>query len=319
MTKNKIAIGIDLGGTSLKIGIVNSEGKILKKNSIESNAVKGPEAVIRQIKNGTHQIIEHTNLKNCGIGIGAPGTVSLKNGTVENPPNFPGWHKVPLGEILTKEFKCNVFVENDANAAAIGEMIYGAGKKTNNFIMITLGTGVGGGIIIDREIYRGESGGAGELGHVTIDSMGRQCNCGSIGCIEAYIGNNYLIERVKDQIIKRKDSKLYELIKENFNLLTPKLIHIAAEDGDDLSQSVIIDTGTKLGYALTSVVNILDITTIIIGGGVAGFGKLLFDSVESALKDRVMKPFRNRIKVLPAKLKNDAGIKGASALVSYKS
>ncbi len=319
MTKEKIGIGIDLGGTALKIGIVDSTGKILKKISVNSNADKGPDAVIRQIKNGTCQILEYAKIKNYGIGIGAPGTVSLKKGVVENPPNFPGWGRVPLGEILKKEFKCDVFVENDANAAAIGEMIYGAGKNYKNFIMITLGTGVGGGIIIDRKIYRGETGGAGELGHVTIDSLGHQCKCGSIGCIEAYIGNNYLIDRVKAQIVDRKDSQLYGIVKDDFNLLTPKLIHSTAEKGDDFSQSVIIDTGTKLGYALTSAVNILDITTAIIGGGVAGFGKLLFDSVESALKDRVMKPFRNRIKVKPAKLKNDAGIKGASALVFYKS
>lgn len=319
MTKKKLGIGIDLGGTSLKIGIVDPNGKILEKISVDSNADKGPAAVISQIKKGTHEILKSSKAKNYGIGIGAPGTVSLKKGIVENPPNFLGWGKVMLGDIIKKEFKCDVFVENDANAAAIGEMIYGAGKNHENFIMITLGTGVGGGIIIDRKIYRGETGGAGELGHVTIDSLGHQCNCGSIGCIEAYIGNNYLIERVKKQIVERKDSQLYDLIKEDINLLTPKLIHATAENGDDFSQSVIIDTGTKLGYSLTSVVNVLDITTIIIGGGVAGFGKLLFDSVESALKDRVMKPFRNRIKVMPAKLKNDAGIKGASALVFYKS
>jgi glucokinase len=317
MAKIKAALGIDLGETTIKLGIVDHNGKILKKLSIDSKADKGPDTVIKQIIKGINQI-QDDKYSIIGIGIGAPGAVSIKKGTVQNPPNFPGWGRVHLGNILKKEFKCKVMVENDANAAAIGELIYGAGKKLENFIMITLGTGVGGGIIINKKIYRGETGGAGELGHVSIDTMGRMCKCGSLGCIESYIGSNYLIERVKDRIDERKDSKLFKSLKGDFSLLTPKLIHTTAKDGCDFSQSVIIDTGSKLGYALASIVNVLDITTIILGGGIAGFGKLLFDSAQAACKERVMKPFQSRILVKAAKLKNDAGIKGASALVYYK-
>jgi len=319
MTKKKLAVGVDLGGTSIKIGLVDSDGKIAKKISFESHAEDGPEAVIKQIESGIKKILTGRREKIIGIGIGAPGTVIQKEGIVENPPNLPGWGKVNLGDILTKKFNCKVYVENDANAAAIGEMIYGAGQSFKNFILITLGTGVGGGIIINKKIYHGETGGAGELGHVTIDSLGRQCNCGSIGCIEAYIGNNYLIDRVKKQLQDYTNSSLFSLTNNDLDLLTPKLIHIAAEEGDDFSKLVIVDMGTKLGYALASVVNVLDIATVIIGGGVAGFGKLLLDSIEASLKERVMKPIKERINVKPAKLKNDAGIKGASALVFYKS
>ena len=318
MAKVKAAVGVDLGGTTIKLGIVDRKGKILKKLSIDSKAEKGPDAVTKQIIKGVKQITTD-DIRIIGIGVGAPGVISLKKGTVQNPPNFPGWGRIHLGDILKKEFKCKVFVENDANAAAIGELIYGAGSKFKNFVMITLGTGVGSGIIIDKKIYRGESGGAGELGHVSIDTMGRQCKCGSLGCIEAYIGNNYLIERVKLQLEERKDSKLYKMINGDYNLLTPKIIQSAAIEGCDFSQSVIIDTGTKLGYALASAVNILDIATIFLGGGISGFGKLLNNSVQSACKERVLKPFQSRIIVRTAKLKNDAGIKGASALVYYKS
>ena len=185
--------------------------------------------------------------------------------------------------------------------------------------MITLGTGVGGGIIINKKIYRGEVGGAGELGHVTIDAEGVPCKCGSFGCVEAYIGSNYLIERVKTELQKVKKSILLELCGNNLDKLNPQIIHEAAVLGDQFAHSVIIDTGKRLGYGLSSAVNIMDIATIIIGGGVAGFGELLFTSVEETLKLRVMKPFQNRIVVIPAKLKNEAGIKGASALVFYKS
>ncbi len=319
MSKKKFAVGVDLGGTTIKVGLVDEKGKIIKKVSYDSNSSKGPEAVTKQIKRGIEEVVKGNREKILGIGIGAPGAVKLKKGTVENPPNFYGWGKVHLGSILKKEFDCDVFVENDANAAAIGELIYGAGKYYKNFIMITLGTGVGGGIIIDKKIYRGDTGLAGELGHITIDSAGAKCNCGSIGCIEAYIGKDYLIERTKIKLQERNDSILFELTNGDLNLLTPKLIQSAAEQGDEFSNSVVVDTGTKLGYALASAVHVLDISTIIIGGGIAGFGKLLFDAVESSIKERVMKSFRDRITVKPAKLKNEAGIKGASALVFYKS
>ncbi len=319
MSKKKFAVGVDLGGTTIKVGLVDGNGKIVKKVSSDSNSSKGPEAVIKQIKNGIEEVIKGNREKVLGIGIGAPGAVKLKKGTVENPPNFSGWGKVHLGNIIQKEFDLDVYVENDANAAAIGELIYGAGKYYKNFIMITLGTGVGGGIIIDKKIYRGDTGIAGELGHITIDSSGPKCKCGSIGCIEAYIGKDYLIERTKIKLKERNDSILLKLTNGNLNLLTPKLIQSAVEQGDDFSKSVVVDTGTKLGYALASAVHVLDIATIIIGGGIAGFDKLLFDAVESSLKERVMKSFRDRITVKPAKLKNEAGIKGASALVFYKS
>jgi glucokinase len=319
MPKKKYAIGVDLGGTSIKIGLVDEKGKIVEKVSVDSLANDGPNAVVSQIKKGIKQLLKKDDYKLLGIGIGSPGTIRIKKGTVEDPPNFPGWGKIHLGNLIKKEFKVEVFVENDANAAAIGELIYGAGRKYENFIMITLGTGVGGGIIINKKIYRGEVGGAGELGHVTIDAEGVPCKCGSFGCVEAYIGSNYLIERVKTELQRVKKSILLELCGNNLDKLNPQIIHEAAGLGDQFARSVIIDTGKRLGYGLSSAVNIMDIATIIIGGGVAGFGELLFTSVEETLKLRVMKPFQNRIVVIPAKLKNEAGIKGASALVFYKS
>ncbi|MBI5731096.1 MAG: ROK family protein [Ignavibacteriales bacterium] len=319
MPKKKYSVGVDLGGTSIKVGLVDSKGKIVKKVSLDSCVSNGPEAVIEQIVKGIKSVTNKKNDKILGIGIGAPGAVKLKKGTVENPPNFPNWGKVHLGKAIKEKFDCDVYVENDANAAAIGELIYGAGKKLENFIMITLGTGVGGGIIINKKIYRGETGGAGEIGHVTIDYEGPQCKCGSFGCIESYLGNNYLIDRVKKQLQDRKDSLLIKLSNNDLNLLTPQLIHQAAEDGDDFARSIIVDCGLKLGYVLASIVNVLDISTIIIGGGVAGFGQILFDTVTYSIKERVIKPSKERIVVQPAKLKNNAGIKGASALVFYKS
>lgn len=320
MAKNeKYALGIDLGGTDIKIGIVTKKGEITSKLSLPTKAEEGPKVVVSQIKKGIKEILSSNNkLKIEGIGIGSPGVISAKKGTVENPPNFPGWEKVNLKQQLHKNFDYEVFIENDANAAAIGEMIYGAGKNFNSFIMITLGTGVGGGIIFNRKIFNGEFGAAGELGHTTIDYNGPKCKCGSFGCVETFVGNNYMVNRVKAELKENPNSKIMELIDYRFANLTPKIISDAALTGDKFAIKVIGETGDYLGYALASVSNLLDISTVIIGGGVAGFGKLLFDSIKQTMKERVLKPISPRIKVLPAKLKNEAGIKGASALVFYK-
>ena len=316
---DKYTIGVDLGGTSIKVGIVSEKGKITKKISVETKAANGPDAVIEQIKKGISQINEKSKKKIYGIGIGAPGIVSIKKGTVENPPNFPEWKKVNLGRIIEKEFDKKVYVENDANAAAIGELIFGAGKKYDSFIMITLGTGVGGGIIIERQIYRGEFGAAGEIGHVSIDHNGPKCNCGSTGCIESYVGNHYLVSRIGKELSDHTNSKIWELIDDDLEKLTPKIIDLASEAGDAYAQSVVKQMGFYIGCALASVSNLLDISTFIIGGGVSGFGKPLFDSIKETASTRVLTPLRNRVEVYSAKLKNDAGIKGASALVFYKS
>jgi glucokinase len=316
--KEKYALGVDLGGTYIKTGIVSASGKIIKRLSMDTRAAEGPEKIISQMKKGIYEILEGNKVKISGIGIGSPGVVTIKKGTVENPPNFPGWTKINLGRIIEKEFDAKVDVENDANAAAIGEMIFGAGRKLDSFVMITLGTGVGGGIILNRKLFRGESGGAGELGHITIDYKGPQCNCGSTGCIETYAGNNYLINRVREELEHNRNSKLWDMMSGDMNILSPKLIDMAAEEGDEFALNFIKDLGAYLGAALASVGNLLDISTFIIGGGVAGFGKPLFDSVQSTIKERVLTPLRPGIKVVPAKLRNDAGIKGASALVFYK-
>lgn len=316
--KSANAIGVDLGGTSIKVGIVSKEGKLLNKTSVETLADQGPKVVVKQIIKGIKIVTDGKTKGFAGIGIGSPGVVSMKHGTVENPPNIPGWKKVHLGKLLEEEFALPTVVENDANAAAIGELIFGAGKKLSDFMMVTLGTGVGGGLILDKKLYRGQTGAAGELGHITIDYKGKRCNCGSFGCVESYVGNNYLVERVKGQLQDHKDSKIIDMLDNNLGNLTPKIINDAFVAGDEFAGQVIRETGEYLGFALASVVNIMDVSNIIIGGGVAGFGKPLFDSVKNAIKDRALKSFSDRIKIYSAKLKNEAGIKGASALVFYK-
>jgi glucokinase len=313
----KYAIGVDLGGTSIKFGIVSDSGKLLKKISLRTEADQGPKQVIEKIKKGVNELIRYVDFTIDGIGIGCPGVVTPGKGIVENPPNFPGWSKVNVGKIIRKKFKKEVYLDNDANAAAIGELTFGSGRRYKSFIMITLGTGVGGGIVMNKKIYHGDFGAAGEIGHISINYNGPKCNCGSYGCIEAYAGNHYLRERVRSELKKHPESKMWELINNDLNKVSPRNVQLAAEQGDKFANSVIEELGVQLGSAFASLCNALDISVFIIGGGIAGFGKPLFSSIKKAITERVLAPIRPRVRVLPAKLKNDAGIKGASALVFH--
>ena len=314
---DKYAVGVDLGGTNIKIGIVSDKGKLVKNISVKTDANGGPKKVISNIIKGIEEILSKNKYKIQGIGIGCPGVVSIKKGIVENAPNLPGWKNVKLGPIIKNKFGFKVHLENDANAAAIGELIFGAGKKINSFVMVTLGTGVGGGIVFNKKIFRGEFGAAGEIGHISIDVNGPKCNCGSTGCIEAYAGNAYLKEQMRSELRNYSDSKVWNLINNDLDSVSPRLIQAAAKDNDSYAMFFIERLGKRLGTALASLSNSLDISTFIIGGGVAGFGKPLFDATLTAISQRVLIPLRQRVLVIPAKLKNEAGIKGASSLVFY--
>ena len=313
----KYAVGVDLGGTNTKIGIVSDKGKLVKSISIKTEADCGPKTVIANIIKGVETIISKNKLKIQGIGIGCPGVVSIKKGIVENAPNLPGWKNVKLGPIIKEKFSYRVHLENDANAAAIGELMFGAGKKFDSFVMVTLGTGVGGGIVFNKKIFRGEFGAAGEIGHISIDVNGPKCNCGSTGCIEAYAGNSYLKEQIRSELKDYPDSKVWKLIENDLSKVSPRIIQAASEKKDAYAKFVIERMGKQLGTALASLSNLLDISTFIIGGGVAGFGKPLLDSARKTISERVLLPLRQRVLVIPAKLQNEAGIKGASSLVFY--
>lgn len=313
--REKYAVGVDIGGTNIKIGIISGSGEIVSKSAVKTLGEGGPAKVVSQLKKGITDILGSNDYKISGIGIGCAGTVRQETGLVENPPNLPGWKKVRLGEIIREEFGYKVILDNDANAAALGEMLFGAGMNLKSFIMITLGTGVGGGIIIDRQIYHGQTGAAGEIGHSVIDFNGPKCNCGSYGCLEAYIGNHYLVRRVGEEMKNKTGTKLWELVEGDVGNLSARLIDKAARQGDEFARSIVEQTGGYLGYSLASLANIFDICTFIIGGGVAGFGRPMLSAARRNAAERVLTPMKKRIKVLPARLKNDAGIMGASALV----
>jgi len=316
MRKIKPIIGIDVGGTNIKFGIVTPKGQILNEFSLPTYANQNPKKVLEQVALGINKILERKSLDQfSGIGIGIPGKVDVKKGIVTSAPNFTDWDKVNVKKHLSKKFRTQIEIDNDANCAELGELHFGIGKKIKSFIMITLGTGVGGGIIIDGKLIRGESGGAGEIGHVSIDYQGPLCRCGQHGCIEAYAGNAYIKKRTIQKLQEYSESKIIDIVENDLDKIEPKTIFEASLEGDELANKILSDTGRYLGIGLASVINILDIKTFIIGGGISAAGSTLLNSIESSLKKHGTKEIVKDLKVYPAKLKNQAGILGAASLI----
>ncbi|MCS7230083.1 MAG: ROK family protein [Candidatus Kryptonium sp.] len=310
----KLVIGVDLGGTFIKAGIVDETGNIIIEDSIPTEAEKGPSHVIEQISKIVLKLSEnYDDDQIIGVGIGAPGQVDPQGG-VKYPPNFPGWTVVYLAKEVEKRTSLRAIVDNDANVAAIGEAKFGAGKEHPNFIMVTLGTGIGGGIIIGRKIYRGPTGGAGEIGHVSINFEGPKCNCGNYGCVEAYVGQKYLSSWVAKELERNPNSKIIEIVNGDLSKIEPHIISIAAEQGDEFAINVWKKAGFYVGVMLASVMNLFDINVAIVGGGVAKAGKILFDAMNETVKSRALKPIAEKAIVIPAQLGNKAGVLGAGAL-----
>lgn len=316
---NGYAIGIDLGGTTIKAGSVDAEGGIMKRVTHDSLAMSGPKAVIGQLITAINDLIgQHPGETCSGVGIGSPGVVT-GGSVVKNPPNFAHWERVDLGDAIRREIPLKVEVENDANMAAVGEAKFGAGREHPNFLFVIWGTGVGGGIIIDRKIFYGSHGGAGEIGHLSIDMNGPQCNCGSRGCVESYIGQRYFSERTRTALARAsadsRTSGILKLVNGDMQKIEPKIIARAAEEGDPLAKAVFTEAGTFLGYALASILNVLDIRIVVIGGGVSAAPQFVYDAITAATRERVLKPHKDGIRILRAELGNKAGIIGAASLV----
>ncbi len=313
--KNKsVAIGIDVGGTNLKFGLVARNGKILRKEVLPALAHLGHKAVLKQIVKGIREIsseIKRTGV--LGLGIGTPGLVDSKNGIVYDLTNIPGWKNVPLKKILEKEFGLPAFVDNDVNLMALGEWACGGAKGAQNVVCLTLGTGVGGGIIIEGRLYRGTTLSAGEIGHIPINFKGLKCICGNTGCLERYIGNKVIVHTAK-RYIKKEKTILRKWIDEG-NALTPELLARGARLNDKVSLKIWEEVAECLAAALSGVVNFLNPEKIIIGGGVAQAGKVLFEPLRKKVREKAMTIPGKKVKIVKAILGENAGIIGAAMQV----
>lgn len=309
------AVGIDLGGTYIKAGLVNERGEILKKEQFPTLAEKNDrEIVLSQIEKSIEFAYEEDI---DGIGIGTPGVVD-DQGIVYEAPNLPGWDNLNLKKIFEEKFKKNVVVENDVNTIAWGEYLFGAGRGSKTMICITLGTGLGGGIVKDGKLLRGGKYSAVEIGHIPIDYKGPKCKCGNYGCIERFVGRDYIVERAVKGIKEGIKTKIYDIVNGDLSKITPKTISEAYNLGDEFAKSIWIDVGVCLGAMFSGLVNLLNPDLIVIGGGIAQAGKILFDTIEKTIKERAMRILTQNLKIVPAALGVDSGIVAAGALVFQK-
>ena len=310
-------IGIDVGGTNVKIALVNDEGKILYSNSVPTRAEMGYEYTVNNIKQAIYDLLKETKLESKdiqGIGFGFPGQVDYKAGIVRNAPNIPGWVEIPIAKIFEDEFHIPTRVDNDVRCAALGELNYGAGKGCENLICITVGTGIGSGLVVNGKLVRGASNAAGEIGHIKLQMIGGPiCGCGDTGCLEAFASGPAIVALAEDYIKGGKSTKYRELA--NGAPITPYIVCEAAKAGDPVAQRIFTIIGEYIGIGMASVVNLLNPEKIIIGGGVADAGEYLLNPLSETLKKRAMKIAGETVKIVHAELGNTAGVIGASLLI----
>jgi glucokinase len=310
--------GIDIGATWIKTGLVTAEGVPISKERVATGEVSSPAQFLMTAKTIIDRLLEKSAVPKGqvgAIGVGAPGWVNYATGIVNDLTNIPGWRFVPLAKELERETGIAAFADNDANVMAIGELVHGAGRGFHHFVCLTLGTGVGGALIIDGDLYRGMSGLAGEIGHMTIDMNGRQCACGAKGCLERYVGNRFIVQNALERLReypRREESAILRLADKKLERITPKLLYEAASLGDDVALEVWRDTGKYLGIALAALVNLLNPECFIIGGGVANAGKFLFEPMTRVMGSLAMNEVGKSTPVFQAKSGEDAGIIGAA-------
>lgn len=311
----KYRIGVDIGGTNIKIALVDFDGKIAYSNTTPTRAEMGYEAGVNNIKQAIKDLMKETNqdAKSIeAIGFGLPGQIDYKAGIVKNLPNIPGWVNVPLAKIIEDEFSIPTRLDNDVRCAALGELNFGAGKGCENLLCITIGTGIGSGIVLNGKLVRGASNAAGEIGHIKMEMNGGPlCGCGDYGCFEAYASGPSIVAMAKEYIAGGKSAKYKEMAGAD-GQITPYLVAQAALQGDAVSIQIFKQMGKIIGTGLASVVNLLNPEKIIIGGGVADAGEILLEPIRKAILDRAMPIQGQAVKVVPAQLANTAGVIGAS-------
>ena len=315
------AIGIDLGGTFIKGGVIDLKGVVIYSTSVETEAEKGPDAVLEKIAGLCHKVVEGASITwgqvKC-VGVGTPGPLSRARGLVYTAPNLPGWKSVQVVKILEKKLKCPVFLENDANAAAYAENWVGAGRGAASMILLTLGTGIGGGVVLGGKVWHGQDDAAGELGHMSINFDGPRCGCGASGCIEAYASAPATVRRALKGIEEGRKTTLKAVLEKNGEI-SAKDIYDATVAGDAFAAEVIKTTGTLLGVAVANYVNIFNPEMVVLFGGLAGAGELIFEPVREEVKKRALKPSGETVRILPAKLGGNAGIIGAAGCALIES
>ena len=314
----KIFAGCDLGGTNIKAGLVNVEdGHVLISDSTPTLSRQGPESVMERIANLISDLIAKSGVNKDeigGLGISAPGVIDLETNTTEFLPNLYGeWRSIPVGERIESYIGMKIAMLNDVRAITYGEWAFGAGKGVDSMACFALGTGVGGGLVVNNELVLGIGGTAGELGHQTVDINGPKCGCGNYGCVEVFCSGPAIAAEASRGVRQGWDTKIVELIDHDLNQLTAEVVAKAAEMGDEWALEVWKRVGKYLGIGVANVLTSVGVRRVVIGGGVAKAGDLLLDPVRKEVAERVFLMPEDQVAIVEAKLGTDAGIVGMAA------
>jgi glucokinase len=319
---SRLVVGVDLGGTSIVVGTVPEDGSALYGFATQPTPVQdGPEAVAARISEMIRQSIDATRrelgagIEVAGVGVGAPGPLDTGRGIVIVAPNL-GWKDMPLRDRIAGSTGLDAALENDANCATLGEWWRGAAQGARFVAGVTIGTGIGGGIVLDGRIYHGASDVAAEFGHTTIDITGRRCKCGNYGCLEAYASGPAIASRAVEEIQAGTPSSIPRYVDGDLSRVTAATVYRAAQDDDELAQEVVRDTARFLGAGVANFVNILNPEVVVLAGGVTQAGERLFAPLRIEVKRRAFKPAVEACRILPGALTGTAGVYGAVA--SYK-
>jgi len=303
-------IGIDIGGTNIKLAVVGESGRVLDRGVIETVAPEGPAAAFTRIHAAAAALSRGREIS--GVGVACAGLIDVEKGLLRSSPNLASWEGAPLRRIAKRHFSLPISVDNDANSAAWGEVCAGGRKGASDLVFITLGTGVGGGIVAGGRLVRGVSNYAGEVGHTTVDPAGPRCRCGNRGCLEAIAGSYGMIRRARALARERPGRYLSKWIERDRRKLTPALIAEAARKGDGAARRVLRETGEALGTAIASLVNLLNPEAVIIGGGVSEAFDLLSPHVHRVVERRAFPEPAAQVRIERSQLGNDASVIGAA-------
>ncbi|KAF2957603.1 glucokinase [Thermotoga sp. Ku-13t] len=304
-------IGVDLGGTNYAVGLVDENGKILARVEGETKVHEGPDAVVRRISDSILSLSKAGSV--LAVGVGSPGSIDHHTGTVRFSPNFPGWIDFPLARKIEELTSLKVFVENDANAYALGERTFGVAKGLEHVVCLTLGTGIGGGVITHGILLRGSTGIGAELGHMNVMPNGPKCGCGARGCLEALASATAIRNFVRDGYERHRDSSLFR--DKAPDLVTPKDVFDHAKMGDQFALEIFNIVVDAISAAIGSLINIFNPQLVVLGGGIANAGEFLLTPIEERVKNYVLPTMFGSYRIALSQLGKDAGILGAASIV----
>ncbi len=312
-------IGIDLGGTKISTALVDDNGAIraLDYRETHASAAEGPPPVIERMLDAARRVMADGKVKPTqvkAVGVGAPGPLDIEAGILISPPNLPGWSRVPLKALIEDGLGIPTFLENDANAAGLGEYRFGAGRGTRHMVYVTVSTGIGGGLILDGKLYHGSSGAAGEIGHTTVKLDGPPCNCGNWGCLEALASGTAIAREGRERVARGVPTLIAELAGGDPGRITAKLVADAAGRGDAVARQILAEAMEYLGIGIANLINLFDPELVVIGGGLTNIGERLFESVRRVVAERAYVAKAHPVRIVPAELGDNVGVLGAAAV-----